>query len=639
MARKPKFDHTTITEKPPAKEKVRDKDWWLLDVDEMPGAIQAVVQTIKERQARLEAQRLTSAKLYGNVALMGVQGSSVSRASAAVPGSRDRITYNVVASCVDTVGAKMAKNKPKPLFLTSGADFKLQRKAKKLTKFVEGVFFENQVRKMAPRTFKEGAVLGDGLIHVFEQHDRVRYERVMASEVYVDEIEGLYGRPRQLHRAKNVDRRVLVNLAQGGGAWEKDAVQAIKDASEAGAMESLSAASQETIGDQVSVIESWHLRSGPDEKDGRHVLSIEGAVLAQEDWPHDFFPFARFPWSAPIWGYWSKGLAESIQNIQLEINKLLWLIQRSMHLMGTWKVALEYGSKIASTNINNDIGTIIWFNKAQPVYLTPQVVPAEYYAHFERLKAAAYDQAGISQLSATSEKPAGLNSGAALREYGDIESDRFQVVGQSYEELHMDLARMTVATARRIYDRTGELSVDVPGRSFIETIDWGEVSLEDDQFVLQMFPVSSLPSDPAGRLQTVTEYVQAGFIDPMTAQRLLDFPDLEQYDSLRQAVEDRIMSDLESIIDKGVYEPPDPYLDLKMARMYAVQFYNRAAVQKVPGPRLEMIRTYCAQLDVLMQKAMPSVPMVPPNGVPTGAPAAPPTAELLPTAPAPSIPS
>jgi hypothetical protein len=634
MARKRRIDYTTITEKKPDADPKGAKEWWLLDEDEMPGAIRGIVETIRERTTRLESQRITSAKLYGNVALMGVQGASVSRASANQPGVRDRITYNVVQSCVDTVGAKMAKNKPKPLFLTSGGDFKLQRKAKKLTKFVEGIFFEHKVRQMAPRSFKEGAVLGDGLVHVFEQHDRVSYERVLCSEVYVDEIEGFDGKPRQMHRAKNVDRRVLAAMFPKS----KDAIML---AQEAGA-DGQSASVQATVGDLVTVLESWHLRSAPDAKDGRHAITLDDEVLVVEDWQHDFFPFARFPWSPPLYGYWSRGLAESIQNIQLEINKLLWLIQRSMHLMGTWKVALEYGSKIASTNINNDIGTIIWFNKSQPVYLTPQVVPAEYYAHFERLKAAAYDQAGISQLSATSEKPAGLNSGAALREYSDIESDRFQMVGQAYEEFHLDLARLTVATARRIYDRTKSLNVSVPGRSFVESIDWKDVSLSDDQFVLQLYPISSLPSDPAGRLQTVTEYVQAGWIDQVTAQRLLDFPDLEQFDSLRQAVEDRILSDLDKMVDEGEYTPPDPYIDLKTARMFAVQYYNRSATQGVPEERLEMLRTYCVALDGLMSKTIPPAPVAPPawaNGVPTGVPGAPPTAELMPTAPAPTIPS
>ena len=45
---------------------------------------------------------------------------------------------------------KMAKNRPKPLFLTSGGDYKLIRKAKKLTKFCDGIFYENEAYKLGP---------------------------------------------------------------------------------------------------------------------------------------------------------------------------------------------------------------------------------------------------------------------------------------------------------------------------------------------------------------------------------------------------------------------------------------------------------------------------------------------------------
>jgi hypothetical protein len=89
--------------------------------------------------------------------------------------------------------AKLSKNRPKPFFLTQGGDSKIQRKAKKLNQFTEGIFYENHAYEIGRLAARDGAIDGDGMIHVFKKHDRVRFERCNASEFFVDEIEGFYG--------------------------------------------------------------------------------------------------------------------------------------------------------------------------------------------------------------------------------------------------------------------------------------------------------------------------------------------------------------------------------------------------------------------------------------------------------------
>jgi hypothetical protein len=48
-------------------------------------------------------------------------------------------------------------------------------------------------------------------------------------------------------------------------------------------------------------------------------------------------------------------------------------------------------------------------------------------------------------LSAAAQKPAGLDSGKALREYNDIESDRFMTIGQAYERYYLQLAKLDIS--------------------------------------------------------------------------------------------------------------------------------------------------------------------------------------------------
>ncbi len=600
--------------------------WWLVDGDgkgeKIADSIAVIIDTLKQSQNKLEAQRSASARLYGNIPLYGTLGLSGGKAAATMPVVRDRLTYNLVQSCTDTVVAKITKNKPKPLFLTNGGDYRLQRKAKKLNQFIDGIFFENDVHsRLSPKVFRDAAVLGDGLVHCFDWYGRVKYERVLASELLVDEVEALYGKPTQMHRLKNVDRQVCAELFP---KFEEEIMKATEASYEARQVPHIS--------DQVTLCESWHLPSAPKAKDGRHVIVMTGVTLFEEDWEKDYFPFAKIAWCERLFGYWSQGGAEQVQNIQLEINKLLWTIQRSMHLMGSFKILVKNGSKVVSEHFNNDLGSIInWAGDVPPNYITPPIVQPELYQHFQTLIQRGYEQYGISQLSASSQKPEGLDSGKALRTFNDIETIRFLTIGQNYETFHLDLAKLAVATARDIYEKHGELSTRVPGSKFLETIEWSEVDIPDDQYVMQIFPISSLPSEPAGRLATIQEYAQAGYIDPRTARRLADFPDLQQVESLANAVEERILDILDTIVDDGEYTPPDEKMDLQLARQLALQYYNQYANQDLELEKLEMINQFLQQIDLIEQAAMATAPMV--GAGPQAVPEPPPVSDMLPNVP------
>jgi hypothetical protein len=390
------------------------------------------------------------------------------------------------------------------------------------------------------------------------------------------------------------------------------------------------------VSDVVTVCESWHLPSGPDAKDGLHVIALDNDLLFVEDWTKSYFPFARFTWGKRLYGYWGQGAAEQVQNIQLEINKLLWVKQRSLHLAGSFKVFLENGSKVVKEHLNNDIGAIVTYTGTKPEYVIPPVIPMEIDTQINWLKQAGFEQLGISMLSAASQKPAGLNSGKALREYNDIESDRFMVIGQLWEQFFLDLARLSVDVAKDIYDREGEYQVKVPGKSFIETIDWSDVDLDDDEYVMKMFPVSSLPQEPAGRLQTVQEYVQAGFISPRTAKRLLDFPDLEKVDNLENAAEEYLTSVFDKMTDDGEYTPPDEYDDLGLAEQICLEYIQQGKLNNLEDEKLMLLIQYLQQVRALKQKAMQA--MQPPQGAPgmpqpQADPQAPPTSDMIPNVP------
>lgn len=614
---------------PPIQRNSADLRWWEQKTDaQIAESISATLKVMDRVQAARVSQLLINARLYGNVPITTTAGLAYTAFRQANTATRERLTYCLVQSAIDTAIAKLSRNRPKPYFLTSGGNFKEQRKAKKLNQFVDGMFYEQRAYEKGSLAARDAAVQGDGLIYVHERHGRVVFDRVRVDECWIDEVEGMFGEPRQMHRTTYVDRGVL------GASWpgQKDAI-AKADPPELRGLNSPS------MSDSVLVRESWHLPSGPDAKDGRYVISLEEVVLHKERWLRDHFPFARMPWTPRPFGYWAQGAAEQLSSTQFELNKLLKIIQQAMNKSGAFVIFLENGSKVVKAHLNNEIGSIVNYSGTKPQYETPPICPPELYMQVENLIRRGYEIVGVSQLNATGKKPDGLNSGKALREMDDISTDRFTTIEKQYERFYMDLGKLAIACARELAEEGGNYEVTVPGRQSMRKLDWSAIGLEDDEFVTQCFSVSSFPQEPAARLETVTEYMQAGMIPPDIGQKLLEFPDLAQYESLANAMEERLQDVLDAIADDGEFTPPEPHYNLDRAKELVLQYILRGESQDLEPERLEMLHRWNDALDVMAQMAQDAMAeqamIAQAAAQPLATPEAPPSSPMLPNAPVP----
>lgn len=611
-----------------------DRKWWLLPDSTIAQGVVSVFKTIFQNDSARRQQYQISTRLYANINIVGSTGSPSAKAASQNKTINDRLTYNIVQSVIDTLQSKMIKNTPKPMFLTEGGDWSLQSKAKKREKFIDGIFYENKAHQLGRECLRESFVKGDGLIYQFIRDSKIKYEKVPVEELYVDQAESEYAEPRQLHRIKNIDRDVLIGLFPSKSKLIRSCNKSTVD----------TIGSAANVADLITVVESWKLPSKKGAPDGKHTIVIDNGELLSESYTLMRFPFSRISWSRRLSGYWSQSLAEQLQNIQLEINKTLWVIQRSMHMAGSFKVLIENGSKIVTEHLTNDIGAIINYNDTPPQYIIPPPIQQEYFQHLMNCKQMGFEQAGISMLSATSQKPAGLDSGKALRTFNDIESERFLKLGKDYEDFFLDLAQVSMELASLIAEekkRTGkteeekEYKVLYIGKDSIETVTWEEIAPEEgEEFVLKMYPVSQLPQDPAGRFAQIQEYSQAGWLKPRQARRLMDFPDLDQVESLANAEEDYLNKILEDICDKGEYTPPDQFDDPLLALELCLQYIAKGKLHNLDPKRMAMLQTFNDQLIAMQAKADPmNNPQGPGAAVvaggssdPTGAPQANPTA-------------
>lgn len=599
--------------RPSTKEKVKDdrpaeqsrRDWWRMsEPADVAHAIRGVVETLQRAQQARITQQVIASRLYGNLSMMGGVGAAYRRIQQEQFSARARMlySYNAVQEIVDTLVSRVGETKPRPYFLTSGGNYKQQRKAKKLNQYVEGVFYEQSTYDKGLEAFRDGAVWGDGFIFVVGRNGRIHHERVWSSELWVDEIEAQYGFPRSMYRVKVVDKEELA------GVWPEHREKIMEAQPNT---ENITYGTNGTTSDMVTVVEAWHLGTLDDDGKcvgGKHavVLPANATVLeGPDEWPHAFFPFARVPWCTRPIGYYSQGLCEQLQGDQVELNKELALIQRSMHLAGSFKILLKIGSKVVKEHLNNDVGSIINYTGEKPEYIVPAPIHPVYFQNTALIIERMRDRAGVSKMQTTGTKPTGEISGKALREIEEVASDRHRTTQRHNDNMYLEVARLTVAISNEMASQGKLKSVRVPGRGQFSSIDWQKdiKDVETDEFVLQGFPVSRLPKDPAGRLATIQEYIQAGFITPRQGRRALDFPDLETIESLANAQEDLLTKVLDAMVDDGVYAPPEPTDDLPLAKELALEYIQRYRQLGLEDERLDMLRAFNSQVDWMLQKS------------------------------------
>jgi len=585
-----------------------NEKWWEADIDSAFQSLFSIVKYIEKNQSYRNTLNLRYAKLYQNVEMLGLSAGTYARVNL-TNFNHNRVSYNVVKSCTDTAASKIAKNKPKPLFLTKDGDYNLKNKAKLLTQYVEGMFDNMDIYRVAQKVFIDACVFGTGALkfYIDPASLEIKAERVFIDEIIVDDVEGMYSSPRQLHQRKYYSRDVLLGMFPKHKEHIMNATASLSGET----------ATQSTA-DNVVVIESWHLPSSKEAKDGRHIIAIDNCTLVLEDYEKDHFPFVFFRWTDKLVGFWGMGLAEELIGIQLEINKVLRVIQQAQQLMAVPRIFVDVASNINTGHINNDIGSIIKYQGQPPVFQTGQANSPEVYQYLETLYNKAFEITGISRLSAASTKPPGLNSGVALREYQDIETERFMLVGQRYEELFMQAAKHIIELSKELYEVFPKFHVVVKTNKFVKKIKWEDVNMKEDEFVMDVYPVNMLPSTPAGKLQTIQELIQAGLIPQDQALTLLDFPDLEHFMSLRTAAQDNIEKMLGIMIEEGRYIAPEPFMNLELALELAQETYLRSKCDNLDESKLDLLRTFMDDINTLLGA---NQPLPPPEAV--GGPVAP----------------
>ncbi len=603
-------------------------EWWKADDDQrLAMELCGTVSYLKTNQTYRMRQLAVDIRLYSGLSVYSYAGSNVSKMDRTKSLPDDRPTFNLIQACTDTLVSRLTQNEPAPRFLTDGADYKKRHLAAELNKFILGEFYQTHTYKKAAKMLQDTIVMGTGILKVYRgKDDKVCVDRVLQTDLFVDDNDSLNADPQQLYQMKLVDRDKLIAQNPKEAAIIAATPQSYPDnAPDSG----------RTTADQVMVVEGWKLPSGPDPDahgyiPGRHTIATVNGVIFDEEWHKTKFPFVMMNYSDPFLGYWGQGLATQLFGTQLSINRIMYTITRAISLVGVPRVFIDQSSKVVKAHNNNEIGVIITYSGVKPSYEIAPCNAPELYAERDKLIDYGFRQCGVSSMQATSQKPAGLNSGEAIRSYDDISSDRFAQLSKKYENIFIDLAYQITDVAMDIAKETGKYQTVYPNKDGTREISLPQMGFLEDPFVIQCFTESSLPRTPAGRIQTVTEMVQAGMLSVKEGRRLMKAPDLEDNEKLDNASEERIFQILDKIVEEGKYTPPDPFIDLQLATTLTTQYINLYLAANLEEKKADMLRTFFKQVQALIQG---SQPVAPPAAAPT------PTANPMPAPTSPLVPN
>lgn len=573
--------------------------------------LHALMRFMDNRQSEYRRLNWIHHRLFDNDAALRMVGRM-----AAQRRNEYRLTLNVVRACVTTVHSKITQTKPRPTYLTLGQGQRARQKAKNTQGYSDALIYHTEGYDVGSKWVMDACIFGTGAIDTMEGMDGLPIsENVPLHEIHVEHFDGRNRNPRNVYRWYRVDRDDLLEMYPKFKAQIKAAPRAPREHQ----------LYTEELADPVMVCKAVRRPLAKDAPGGRFIICLANVTLVDKPWKRKSHPIRFLRWGVRPMGFWGYGIAEQLMELQWEINWTLLTASEQMRLAGP-KVFVERGSSINEDEINNEIWGIIEYSGAEPKYMMFQSVDPALFQHLDRCYARAFDEIGVSQMSAQGEKPAGLNSGKALMTYSDLETAKFVFFAQAYEQGIRQMSEDLLDTALESENPATATLIapirDKYRRRYLNKIKKSDIVASRDEFICQVFPTSALAMAPAQKMQQVGDMQDRGWLQPMEAMQLLDFPDLDNATRLATAPLEYIDMQIDSMLEDGKALRPEPWVDLQVAQQRVSQALMRAQIDEVPEQRWQLLAAYAKRCGDLIAKKNAAanqnqpMPGVPPQAAP-----------------------
>lgn len=437
------------------------------------------------------------------------------------------VQENVIRSCIDTLVSKIASQKVRPFFNTVNGTFKDMQVVKQAQQYFDALYDEQNVSKTVSDAFRDACIFDKGVVYI-DLADR-SIKRVMPWQVFVNPKEVSYGKVTQA-AYKQYDYPLSLLPIK------------VKDKED-----------YET----VTLWQYWDLNAG------KHYYYIpELDHFESEPFTANCIPFIFINYSSPVKASSCQSVVDLLYGIQMEIDALVNKIKDASQLVAPMQYFVPEGSSIKANKISNRIGEVYTYTTTPNMTGSPVTVSTtpfmdpQWIQALDKFKQDAYELVGISQLSAMSQKPEGLDSGKALSTMEDIESDRFETQLNTVIRAYVDLSRLCI----QLFPPEDDI---LPPNRLRNTITWADIVSMRDQMSIQFSAANSLSKDPSTKLQQLQQLYQAGLIPQSRIAQLMDLPDLQLGYSITNNSINAVLSVIDDCIEKDVYDVPD-YIPVNM---------------------------------------------------------------------------
>ena len=492
----------------------------------------------------------------------------------------NNVNENVIRSCVDTLTSKIACQKVRPFFNSvngSWKDFELCTQAQQ---FFDVLFDEYNVNDIVTLAFKDACIFERGMIYV----SNTGIERMLPWTVYTNPAEDSYNRNTEL-------------------LWECKKYP-----------KALLPFDIKTSQDLVTYTRYWNT------KEKVFYTWIPEANYNQVETYEKELPFVQIYYNKPLFGSSCSSVVDVLFGIQDQIDNLIrtCAIAAKRNMPKTYWV--PEGTDVKAGSLNNEVGQVIPYRpipgaSGVPVICDEQrIIDPQYRDLIDKYKQDAYELVGISQLSATSQKPQGLNSGIALSTMENIESDRFETQLNQVIRCYVDLAKKCI----NILDAK---ELILPQEKTRAMLNWDDLIGAAKSFNIQFSAAESLSKDPSTKLQQLQSLAQAGIIPQSHIAKYLELPDIESAYNITTNALNAVMSLIKETIEGDEVPVIPPYipiptlkeecLNMMLSLRGANYEQNKADIDK-------LMLLYNAIQDT--SEAMRPEEEVPPEGAPTEQP-------------------
>ena len=450
----------------------------------------------------------------------------------------DDPSYNVIKSCIDTLTSKIAQSKVRPFFNCINGTFKDVNVCKNAQQFFDQYFDIEEVNKKVSMAFRDACVFDHGVIYVDSETKSIT--KALPWQVFVRPAEQTYNNITRVYYCQN---EYPVSMLP-----ERYRKQVQKKNS------------------QIQYVTYGIYYDTVDKVKAVYITELEHMDIMEYD--GNRVPFIFLWYNNPIHGGSAVSVVDMLYGIQKEINILMSKIKDASQLSPANTIFLPDDATIKADMFNNRIGNIVTYKatsdmSGSPVAIsTPAFIDSQYQALVTELKQTAYEMVGISQLSAQSKKPTGLNSGVALQTMEDVESERFEEQLNQVLRCYVEIAK----TCLRVFPKGETILPDTPNRVDIK---WSDIVAEEKKMQIQFSAADALSKDPSIKLQQLQQLAQMGVIPQERIAQFLELPDIEGGYSIGNNSINAVLAIIRDCVENDNLEVPT-YIPLALLKTQIV---------------------------------------------------------------------